>query len=96
MSFLLSMGAVPSDCHQIPIAKNDKAYAASKAAGKLWEFSRISFRVTNGVPAFQREINKMIDDAGLKNAFPCLDNVIVLRRSREEHDQNAARLAGSA
>ena len=87
---------MPSDYHQIPIAKNDKAYTASEAAGKLREFNRISFRLTNGVAAFQREINKMIDDAGLKNAFPCLDNVIVLRRSREECDQNAARLAGSA
>ena len=41
--------------HQIPI-KEDKPYMAFEANGKLYQFCRIPFEVTNGVACFQRII----------------------------------------
>ena len=41
--------------HQIPICESDKPYTAFEAGGKLWEFNRIPFGVTNGGPIFQRK-----------------------------------------
>ena len=78
--------------HQIPIAAKDRAFTAFEAGGKLWEFTRVPFGVTNGVPAFQREMDKMIDDAKLKDTYPYLDNITVAGRTQKEHDQNVTRL----
>ena len=38
--------------HQILIAESDRPFTAFEAGGKLWEFTRIPFGLTNGVPAF--------------------------------------------
>ena len=78
--------------HQIPIAAKERAFTAFEAGGKLWEFTRVPFGVTNGVPAFQREMDKMIDDAKLKDTYPYLDNITVAGRTQKEHDQNVTRL----
>ena len=78
--------------HQIPIAKKDRAFTAFEAGGKLWEFTRIPFGVTNGVPAFQREMDKMVEVEGLKDTFPYLDNITVAGRTQKEHDSNVTRL----
>ena len=45
--------------HQIPI-KEDKPYTAFEANGKLYQFCRIPFGVTNGVACLQRIIDKII------------------------------------
>ena len=63
--------------HQIPIDENDKPYTAFEACGKLWEFSSILFGVTNGVPQFQRVMDSLVEEDGLKGTFPYLDNVSV-------------------
>jgi len=47
--------------HQIPIRKEDRKYTAFEADGKLWEFTTLPFSVTNGVSAFQRTINKVLE-----------------------------------
>ena len=78
--------------HQIPIAKKDRTFTAFEACGKLWEFTRIPFGVTNGVPAFQREMDNLVQDESLKDTFPYLDNITVAGRTQEEHDQNVKRL----
>ena len=78
--------------HQIPIAAKDRAFTAFEAGGKLWEFTRVPFGVTNGVPAFQQEMDKMIDDAKLEDTYPYLDNIMVAGRIQKEHDQNVTRL----
>ena len=74
--------------HQIPIAQKDRILTAFEAGGKLWEFKRIPFGVTNGVPAFQREMDKMVEQESLKDTFPYLDNITVAGRNQEEHDLN--------
>ena len=75
--------------HQIPIAESDKHYTAFEACGKLYEFNRIPFGVTNGVPQFQRKMDELVAQNGLKNTFPYLDNVTVAGKTREELDINA-------
>ena len=42
--------------HQIPIKEEDKPYTAFEANGKLYQFCRIPFGVTNGIACFQRVI----------------------------------------
>ena len=74
--------------HQIPIREDDRHYTAFEADGKLWEFTRVPFGVTNGVPRFQRAMNKMVVENKLDDTFPYLDNITVAGRDKEEHDRN--------
>ena len=78
--------------HQIPIAEKDRIYTAFETSGKLWEFIRIPFGVTNGVPAFQREMDKLVQNEGLSDTFPYVDNITVGGRNQQEHDQNVKNL----
>ena len=48
--------------------------------------------MTNGVPAFQREMDKMVEVEELKDTFPYLDNITVAGRTQKEHDSNVTRL----
>ena len=50
------------------------------------------FGVTNGVPQFQRKMDELVTNSGLKDTFPYLDNVTVAGRNREEHDTNVKAL----
>ena len=61
---------------------------AFEADGKLWEFTRVPFGVTNGVRTFQRVMNKMVVENKLDDTFPYLDNITVAGRDKEEHDHN--------
>lgn len=74
--------------HQIPISENDKKYTAFEANGRLYQFCRIPFGVTNGVSAFQRMIDKVVEEDNLQGTFPYLDNVTVGGMDQEEHDAN--------
>ena len=74
--------------HQIPIRLDDKKYTGFEANGKLYQFCRIPFGVTNGVAVFQRQMDKLITDEGLKDTFPYLDDVTVAGRTKDEHDAN--------
>ena len=76
--------------HQIPIKEEDIKYTAFEADGQLWEFTRIPFGVTNGVSAFQRTIDKVIEVEKLQDTFAFVDNVTVCGRTKEEFDQNLA------
>lgn len=74
--------------HQIPIAESDKQFTAFEADGGLYQFCRIPFGVTNGVAAFQRIMDQIISQRGLKGTFVYLDNITVCGESQEEHDKN--------
>ena len=74
--------------HQIPIREEDCKYTAFEADGKLWEFTTVPFGVTNGVSAFQRTIDKVLESEGVSDTFAYVDNVHVCGRTKEEHDQN--------
>ena len=78
--------------HQIPIKDADRKFTAFEANGRLYQFCRIPFGVTNGVAAFQRIMDSIVDDAGLQGVFPYLDNITVGGRTQAEHDKNVAGL----
>lgn len=82
--------------HQVPILDSDKPYTAFEAAGELYQFTRIPFGVTNGVPAFQRNIDSLIREEHLEGTFPYLDDVTVCGTDQEEHDQNLKRFLAAA
>ena len=78
--------------HQIPIRDEEKKYTAFEADGKLFQFTRIPFGVTNGVAAFQRVMDTIVSQEGLSDTFVYLDNITVCGRDQAEHDENLQRL----
>ena len=76
--------------HQIPIKEEDIKYTAFQVDGQLWEFTGIPFGVTNGVSAFQRTIDKVIETEQLQDTFAFVDTVTVCGRTKEELDANVA------
>ena len=74
--------------HQIPIQDADKAYTAFEACGRLYQFRRIPFGVTNGVACFQRVMDNIIQNANLKDTFAYVDNLTVCGNSESEHNAN--------
>ena len=72
--------------------ESDKRYTNFEEGGKLWEFSRIPFGVTNGVPEFERKMDKIVEMDKLKDTFPYLDNATVGGMNQEEHDTNVSSL----
>ncbi|GFT88091.1 retrovirus-related Pol polyprotein from transposon opus [Trichonephila clavipes] len=63
-----------STYHQIPIQDSER-HTAFEACGKLNQFLRVPFGVTNGVACFQRVIEKIIEDEGLTLTYPFIDDV---------------------
>ena len=74
--------------HQVPIQEQDKIYTAFETDGKLYQFKRLPFGVTNGVSTFQRTIDKVIENKQLSDTFAFLDNVTICGLTKEEHDSN--------
>ena len=74
--------------HQIPIKEEDRPFTAFEANGKLYQYKRIPFGVTNGVAAFQRIIDKIVEQEKLTQTFPYLDNITIAGHTKEEHDCN--------
>jgi len=73
--------------HQVPILESEKIYTAFEADGSLYQFKRIPFGVTNGVPAFQKFINSIIKTENLKNTYAYLDDVTICGKTKGEHDK---------
>jgi hypothetical protein len=76
--------------HQIPIREEEKAFTAFEGNGKLYQFCRVPFGVTNGVAAFQCTINDIIDHNNLKDTFAYVDNITI---AGAEHDSNLQEVA---
>ncbi|XP_064080604.1 uncharacterized protein LOC135197465 [Macrobrachium nipponense] len=74
--------------HQIPLKESDKKYTAFEANGRLYQFYRVPFGVTNGVAVFQRTMDKLEKEENLQGAFPYLDNITIAGHTQEQHDQN--------
>ena len=74
--------------HQIPITESDRPFTAFEACGRLYQFTRIPFGVTNGVAAFQRSMNDFIDKNQLNGTFAYLDNITVCGIDQADHDRN--------
>ncbi|GFV64256.1 putative retrovirus-related pol polyprotein from transposon opus, partial [Trichonephila clavipes] len=90
---LLQEGAIERNAyHQIPIQDSERHYTAYEACGKLYQFLRVPFGVTNGVASFQRVIDKIIEDEGLTLTYPFIDDVTVCGKDQKEHDDNLEKL----
>ena len=76
--------------HQVPIQESEKHYTAFEALGKLYEFNVIPFGVMNGVAAFQRVIDMLIEKEGLEGTFAYLDNITIGGDNQEDHDKKDA------
>lgn len=74
--------------HQISIKESERKYTAFEGAGKLYQFCRVPFGVTNGVAVFQRAMDKLVEDENLQDTFPYLDNITVAGSTQVEHDEN--------
>ncbi|XP_065679006.1 uncharacterized protein LOC136093720 [Hydra vulgaris] len=82
--------------HQIPIKNSDKKYTAFEANGKLFQFFRIPFGVTNGVSMFQRSMDKFVEKEKLHDTFPYLDNITIGGYDQAHHDKNCLRFQDSS
>ena len=82
--------------HQVAISDQDKPYTAFEADGKLYQFTRIPFGVTNGVACFQRIMDSIIKEEGLVGTFAYLDDVTVCGMTQEDHDYNLNRFIEAA
>ena len=74
--------------HQIPLLKEDRSFTAFEAHGKLYQFCRLPFGVTNGVSFFQRTIDAVIESYNLKGCLAYLDNITIFGKNQTEHDAN--------
>ena len=72
--------------HQLRLPKAEQPLTAFEANGKLYQFTSLAFGVTNGVPAFQRTIDRIID--GLVGVVADIDDVVVGGTTKAEHDAN--------
>ena len=74
--------------HQHPIRPEDRQYIAFEADGRLFHFLRVPFGVSNGDSVFQREMDRMVDQNGMRATFPYLDNVTIFGHDQQDHDAN--------
>ena len=63
--------------YQIPLPPEDRPYTAFEACGKLYQYTRLPFGVTNGVSFFQRLVDELIEKYKLSGTFAYLDNITV-------------------
>ena len=77
--------------HQVPLREKDRPYTAFEACGRLYQFRRLAFGLTDGVPTFQRVIDDVICKEKLENTYAYLDDVTVCGKTQDEHDRNLKR-----
>ena len=59
-----------------------------EACGRLYQFCRIPFGVTNGVASFQRVIDEIISNEKLKDTVAYIDDVTVCGYNEKDHNHN--------
>ena len=74
--------------HQVPIKEEDHKYTAFEINGKLYQFTRLPFGVTNGVSTLQRSIDHIIEVEKLDDTFAYVDNLTVCGRTLDKHNKN--------
>ena len=74
--------------HQIPLQRKDMPFTACEVIGRLFEFTILSFGVTNAVSAIQRESTAFVRWYYLKRMHPYLDDVIIAGSSEQERQEN--------
>ena len=72
----------------MPLKEYLKQFTAIENEGKLYEFNRPPFVVTNAVPVFQRFIDNFSDQNKLERTYCHLDDGTISGGSKEEHDKS--------
>ena len=81
---------------QIPLYSEDRQFTAFEANGKLYQYTRLPFGVTNGVSFFQRIVNELIAKYELHGTFAYLDNITVSGVNKSDHDAKLKALIEAA
>ena len=74
--------------YQIPLSGKDKIYTAFEADGKLWQFTRMPFGVTNRSAVFQWKMDTLVVDHELDDTFPFVGYITICGCDDDEHDEN--------
>ena len=82
--------------HQMPIKSSDKQHTAFEARGKLYQFTRMPFCLTNAVACFQHKMDDFVEHYKLHDTFLYLDNITIAGKIQEEHDKNLAAFFSAA
>ena len=82
--------------HQLELIPEDRPFTAFEADGRLFQFCRLPFGVTNGVSIFQREMDNLVDTYNLKGTYPYLDNITICGKDQKEHDINLSNFLSAA
>ena len=82
--------------YQIPLLPDDRPMTGFEANGKLYQYCRLPFGVTNGVSVFQRTIDNLIAAHKLENTYAYLDNITVVGKDQKSHDANLEALMNAA
>ena len=93
---MFSTIALKSAYHQVPLKPEEKHYTAFEACGRLYQFTRVPFGVTNGVPCFQRIMDTFIKKENLAGTYVYLDDVTICGKTQEDHDRNLERFLETA
>ena len=71
---------------KIPMARESKKYTAFAVPGSgLWQFTRMSFGLTNAPMTFQRLIDSLLGPELEPYVFGYLDDIIIATETFEEH-----------
>ena len=72
--------------YQLPLHAEGRPFTAFEAGGKLYQYTRLRFGVTNGVSFFQRSIDFVIEKYRLSGTYAYLDNITVCGVNNLDHD----------
>ena len=76
--------------HQLPLVESDIPKTAFYVDGKLYEYVRVPFGLTNAVAYCYRMMQKVFKDCPGVEIY--LDDVLVHAKTRQEHDENLERV----
>jgi len=72
--------------YPVPLLPEERHFTTFEAAGRLYQYKRLPFEVTNGVSAFQRMIDAFIKTHRLQKVYAYLDDLTVTGASLEERE----------
>ena len=82
--------------YQIPLCPEDRPFTAFEAGGKLYQYTRLPFGVTNGVSHFQRIVDELIAKYNLSGTYAYVDNITVAGSCKDDHDRKVEALLDAA
>ena len=82
--------------YQLPLHAKDRPYTAFKAEGKLHQYTRLPFGVTNRVSFFQRFIDFLFEKYLLRHTYAYLDNLTVCGVDSVDYDAKLNALLSAA